>query len=370
MSESTETPTGATYRFPCNACGAELTFHSGQSRLACDHCGHDESIPDSFESVEDHALEGALPAGRDHGWGEARQSLQCEQCGAVTDVAGNTLAAACPFCGGSCVLTTALGQDFLRPEGLVPFKTSKETASAEFRQWLGSLWLRPSGLRKQASLCELAGVYIPFWIFDSFTVSRWRAESGWHYYTRESVETEDGDGTPIRQDKRVLRTRWKPARGAHECLCENEVVSGSHSLRQREAKSLFPYGLRDLVPFQLSFLSGWAAERYDLAPGEVWKKARAAMQQRIRAEVASRIPGDTQRGLDVRTRFLNIRYRHTLLPVWMAAYQYRGQVYRYLVNGQTGKAGGEAPYSRIKVGTLVTALVTLIALGLWWWWKQ
>ncbi len=72
------------------------------------------------------------------------------------------------------------------------------------------------------------------------------------------------------------------------------------------------------------------------------------------------MPGDTQRGLSVRTEFSDVHFKHLLLPVWIAAYRYQGQVYRYVVNGQTGKATGDAPYSTIKIVLLVVAVIVVL----------
>jgi ABC-type Fe3+ transport system permease subunit len=54
-----------------------------------------------------------------------------------------------------------------------------------------------------------------------------------------------------------------------------------------------------------------------------------------------------------------------LLPVWSVAYRYREQVYRFLLNGQTGKATGQAPTSWQKVIIAVAiAAVCVVLLGL------
>ena len=56
-----------------------------------------------------------------------------------------------------------------------------------------------------------------------------------------------------------------------------------------------------------------------------------------------------------------------LLPVWVAAYRYRGRTFRFVVNGQTGQAHGERPWSLAKIvlavaGAIVAAgLLALIA---------
>jgi amino acid permease len=44
------------------------------------------------------------------------------------------------------------------------------------------------------------------------------------------------------------------------------------------------------------------------------------------------------------------------------AYHYRGKVYRFLVNGQTGKLYGEKPWSAARIAAAVIAGLILIAI--------
>ncbi len=36
----------------------------------------------------------------------------------------------------------------------------------------------------------------------------------------------------------------------------------------------------------------------------------------------------------------DVTFKHVLLPVWLAAYKYRGKTYRFVVNGRTGTRAG------------------------------
>ena len=63
----------------------------------------------------------------------------------------------------------------------------------------------------------------------------------------------------------------------------------------------------------------------------------------------------------VSTDYSDETFKHILLPIWMAAYKYRGKSYRFLVNGQTGEVQGERPYSAWKIAFAVMA--ALIAAG-------
>ena len=60
-------------------------------------------------------------------------------------------------------------------------------------------------------------------------------------------------------------------------------------------------------------------------------------------------------------RIEQLQSEPVLLPVWIMAYRYKEQLYRFIVNGQTGKATGQAPFSKAKA-VLVAVLVVLAIL--------
>ena len=43
-----------------------------------------------------------------------------------------------------------------------------------------------------------------------------------------------------------------------------------------------------------------------------------------------------------------LTFKHVLLPVWLAAYRYRGKSFRFVVNGRTGSVEGERPWSSVQ----------------------
>jgi hypothetical protein len=74
------------------------------------------------------------------------------------------------------------------------------------------------------------------------------------------------------------------------------------------------------------------------------------------------VPGDTHRNLQVDTAFSNMTYKHVLFPVWIASYRYRGKVYHFLINGQTGEVQGQAPISWIRVALVVIVVIIILSL--------
>ena len=76
--------------------------------------------------------------------------------------------------------------------------------------------------------------------------------------------------------------------------------------------------------------------------------------------MAKFLPGDTCKNLQVQTDFSQINSDLILLPIYVLSYRYKDKLYRFLVNGQTGKTVGEKPLSWAKVG-LATGLAVLLA---------
>ena len=64
-------------------------------------------------------------------------------------------------------------------------------------------------------------------------------------------------------------------------------------------------------------------------------------------------------------------YRHLcLLPVYVLSYKYNGKLFRFLLNGQTGKSAGDKPLSwqRITIaivgGLSIVLLIVLLIMAL------
>jgi hypothetical protein len=59
-----------------------------------------------------------------------------------------------------------------------------------------------------------------------------------------------------------------------------------------------------------------------------------------------------------------VTFKHVLLPVWLAAYKYRGKSYRFVVNGRTGAVQGERPWSAWKIAfAVILGLIVAAAFG-------
>ena len=84
--------------------------------------------------------------------------------------------------------------------------------------------------------------------------------------------------------------------------------------------------------------------------------------EREQANVGAFMPGDTQRELRVSTEFSHINSDLCLLPAYILSYQFRDKLYRFMVNGQTGKVAGDKPVSGWRIASAIVAVVLLVGL--------
>jgi predicted RNA-binding Zn-ribbon protein involved in translation (DUF1610 family) len=346
--------------FPCPGCGGQLHWKPTAGAMECPYCGTTVDDPHAGSSyeIEEYRLDDAAAAAP-KGWGTETRTVSCDGCGAVHDLDPQIAAGSCPFCGSAQIHDAAEQADVLSPESVLPFAIDDKAARAAFRGWLSGLWFRPSSLKSAAQLESLAGVYVPAWSFDARAASDWQAESGEYYYVEEDYEAEE-DGKTVTRTRKVRKTRWTQAAGTHTAHYDDWLVQASGGLDQAALKGLLPFSLDHLKPYAATYLSGFRAERYAIGLDEAWGTAEKELGSAERNACRKEVPGDTQRKLAVRTTFSDVRFKHTLLPIWIAAYRYEGQVYRYLVNGHSGKAYGDAPYSKLKIAAFVAAIVLAI----------
>lgn len=350
------------HRFPCEQCGAQLRYAPGQRRLTCQYCGHEQAIPHSEEQAAQalatldlrEALANHLPPEAT----ETHRVLGCNTCGAQVEFDPAQHAAQCPFCG-SPVVTDTGEQRHIKPGAVLPFRLTEREAHDSMRQWLRRLWFAPNTLKDYARSdgSRLDGLYVPYWSFDSDTRSRYSGERGDAYYETRTV-TRNGKT----ETQRIRKIRWTRVSGRVSRDFRDMLVMASQSLPRNFTQALEPWMLGDLAPYDPQYLSGFRAEGYTVQLPEGHRLGVERMDAVIRQDVRRDIGGDEQRVHSVDTTHANEAFKHVLLPIWMAAYRYRGKSYRFVVNGQTGKVQGERPWSVWKIAGAVALAVVVGAV--------
>jgi len=347
--------------WPCNTCGADLRYAPGATELVCDHCGARQPIPEPppaktrrLNEIDlARGLADDLPATQM----EQVRITPCPSCGAQVEFKGATHATECPFCATPVVIGTG-EERRIKPQAVLPFALDERQAREAMNTWLGSLWFAPNGLQDYARKGRaLSGLYVPFWTFDAATRSHYSGARGDHYYESRTV-TRNGRT----ETEQVRKTRWTRRSGWVARSFDDVLVLASTSLPRNYTDGLQPWDLSALQPWQEDYLAGFTAEGYTVALADGHAIGREVMADVIRQDVRDDIGGDEQRIDDIDTDWKDETFKHVLLPIWMAAYKYRGKSYRFVVNGQTGKVQGERPWSAWKIAFAV--LAALIVAGI------
>jgi len=125
-----------------------------------------------------------------------------------------------------------------------------------------------------------------------------------------------------------------------------------------------PFPTNELVPYDTSFLSGFIVEHYQVVLLDAAQAGEAQMTEKLREMCAAQVPGDTHRNLEIHPTFSARTFKHILVPLWLLTYTYGAKIFHVLVNGSTGRMGGEYPKSFWKVFFLVLGIIIVVLIVL------
>jgi hypothetical protein len=301
--------------------------------LFCPNCGTEAPVNDAKGSPGD----AGKPAAH-----LSTFNFTCRGCGASMSYDASAQMLRCPFCGSE-QLEKKPDEKEIAPDAVVPFVISRDQAVATMRVWLGQGFWRPGDLASQAAVVKMTPIYVPYWAFDAQTHTYWTADSS---------------QTPM-----GARANWFPVYGQHEGEYSGLLVGASAALTPAETNALCPFDLSAAVAPQKIDLANITTERFTVQRKYARPLAQQGLESLEAKACAHYVPGNS-RNLKVNVRMMNLASRPILVPVWIMAYRYRDQVFRFLANGQTGRAAGQAPLSYRKIGAAIAiaAIVLLIIL--------
>jgi predicted RNA-binding Zn-ribbon protein involved in translation (DUF1610 family) len=342
----------------CPGCGASIEFNPSVAKLKCPYCDYESDIPSPENEEERTAQELAFDEAELRGntdWGLETKTIICKECAAESIYDALQVADSCPYCGSHQVME-AQGVDTLAPNGVCTFTVTHKEAAANFHKWIAGKWFMPNEAKRSAKPDSFEGLYLPYWTFDTKTSSRYSAEYG---IDRE-VETSDGKTKTV--------TDWYPTSGFYQEFIDDHLVSATKRFDVNMMKKIEPFNLKDNKAYRPEYLSGFAAERYSIGLDDGWKIAQKEISSHLRTKVERKIErekgADSVRSIKLSTTHDNVSYKYLTLPIWISSFRYKNKSYHFMVNGQTGKVGGDVPISPIKVTFAV--LVVLAVIGIFY----
>lgn len=338
-----------TVTYQCPNCGAGLIFDAEKGKFACEFCLSD------FTGDELDAAGSAEKAKQkmeqDEAFREQMRTYHCPSCGAEVMADGETVADFCYFCHNPVVLSDKLSGVFC-PDRVIPFKFGKKQAIERFLKYARSHRFVPRDYFCAEQVEKITGVYYPFWVTDADSSAKLCAQ-----------------GTRLRtwivgNIKYTETTRLEFEREG-EIHFEDIVTSALSTEDKEMLEGVLPYPSEALEAFSAPYLTGFVAKKRDVERNTLGEEVREKMH-----DYADRLLRGTIDGQVGRTRpRLEIHQSHweyALMPVWVLTYRDKqGQLYKYAMNGYTGKVYGELPISKVKLGVLFAAVAAAVTAVLW-----
>lgn len=246
----------------------------------------------------------------------------------------------CPFCG-STQMEKREGGRVIQPDGVVPLTISRNHAEKILREWLGRGFWRPGDAAQASRIGEIAAVYVPYWVFEAKALTMWTADS-----------------SPAPAGR---RGDWYPLSGQNQSHYSDVLVGGSSILTPNETASIVPFDLSTAVAPGQFDLEHAIVETFRVPRKLARPLARGAIESLETQACQQHVPNRC-RNLKVNVRIEAMRGRPLLLPVWILAYRYKEQVFRVLINAQSGQIAGTAPFSYSKLGVILAVVAAVVAL--------
>lgn len=339
----------------CPQCGGVMDFNPSTGNLKCPYCDYEESI--KMEEDIPHKAEELDFSQAEHiencNWGVETKTIICKACGAESIYDALQTSAVCPFCGSNQVMD-ANDKNTMAPGGVVPFSISDKQASELFQKWIKRRWFCPKLAKDSAKPKSFKGIYLPYWTFDTDTVTSYKGEYGIDHKRKD------------RNGNIHIETKWHRTSGTHREFINDELVLASSNHDMSMLHNLEPFNTEDNKSYKPEYIAGFVAERYSLGLKDAWNKAVSSIKSSLKGNISHKIKGehhaDRVRNLKMSTDFRNITYKYLLLPIWVSNFKYNDKVYQFMVNGQTGKVAGKTPISIPKVIITVVGVIAIIAI--------
>ncbi len=314
-----------------------MTFNSNTQKLTCEYCDKTVSMDETetlkTEKTEDFKI------------------YKCPSCGAEVLTEEYTAATFCSFCQSPTLIEDKLSGE-IAPSRIIPFKYNKEKAKEVYRKWTKSGHFVPSEFSRESVIDKITGIYVPFWLYD--------------YDTMSIVDVE---ATRVRSERRgntqYTHTDYFKVYRKVQAEFDKVPADASKQMEDEVMDKMEPFSYDELKSFDMSYLSGFYAERYNYTSAEMKPRIESRMHKYAKDTVLSTIKGYSSK----RILFENYGLRgknaeYVLLPVWILQFRYRGEVFKFSMNGQTGKIVAQLPMSKGKIAASFFVLTALIFTAL------
>lgn len=338
----------------CPGCGAKMVFDAGTQKMKCEYCETILDVTSLIKSEQEASAEAKSNILVDGDF-QAQQKtgdfkvFHCASCGAELLTDDYTSATFCSFCGQPSMIEERLSGQVL-PSYVIPFQIGKEQAQEIFKNWAKKGIFTPRTLKKDTTIQKVTGIYVPFWLYDydakmdcqaDCIKVRHSSDSKYNYTYTDHYSVE-----------RYVTASY------NRIPCDASIKMPDDTMDLLE-----PFNYNKLQKFNMAYLSGFYAEKFNYTAEDLTKRVEKRVTQYIEKNTLDTISGYTSVHIRNKNIYLNPqKAEYALLPVWLLSYRLGDKNYMFTLNGQTGKMVAKRPVSIKRV--LYILCITYIIIGL------
>jgi DNA-directed RNA polymerase subunit RPC12/RpoP len=355
----------------CPNCGGQVAYHPQLKKVVCEFCRWEteEGEFSELDGRQDYDRENEKPVGV-RGWEKQPEPefvqdadeidefmetniYHCRTCGAELMLTGTEASTFCSYCGSSTIVFDRVSKE-VRPKWIIPFKLTQGQALDSIKKHFAKGDYIPSKI-KELTVDKVHAIYMPYWLFDTYIRRSMVVEASTH---------EDGTFEYVRDAS---------------CRYTNMTLDASLRLNNEMSRRLEPFHTEELVEFDVVYLSGFYADRYDVSKESLKTANVRRCREYLDDAILDTCPRVNKRTIgtlsnytkkDVREEYQIENADYALLPAYFVNLKYDTGRELVMVNGQTGKVVANLPFEKkqivkkfLKNSLIACFIFTLLTYG-------
>jgi len=236
----------------------------------------------------------------------------------------------------------------LDPPIYIQFTISRSQCVTLFQNWISSLWFAPSDLKANHSIRYIKPIYIPYWMYEAHTTTKYGAQFSTSTISPSSSALLQSthskfDNMTWSHKVNIVSNRYRYATISNTKLIDKDLLAQVQSWEVSNIPSveqaLPPNPKVQALAFLVDETTGWKK----VAESKIKQKDREVCERRIKA--GSGVNG-IAKDIFIETSISRVASQKVFLPVYFVKYIYNSNSYTVIVNAQNSKIVGHRPYAQ------------------------
>lgn len=355
----------------CPSCGStDISFNEDSGKLRCNYCRcefEEQKVRDLFCDVEELDKEIVIGTGSLDIENDATNlvTIKCGSCGAeiVVDTK-DTMQSKCHWCRSVLSVNNKVPNGCV-PDGVLPFKVTKEEAMEEFKLFLkGKRFFANSQFKRDFKKENIMGVYFPYMVVDTnaHINIKGQGETLIQKNVHENVTYFDVDTYDFERDFNLI-IRGLTVEASQDKL-DKEMKNNTNNI----INSILPFDTNNAEAWNTNYMKGFSSEKRDINIENVQEQVKIQNTDIIKVQIKKALKKYRKRGYKLDSNLIDVKgqqWKTLYLPVWLYSFtENRGpqKIRHYIAcNARTKETMGSVPCSKSKLA-VISAAASFIAL--------